>query len=44
MKKIPKLINFPEILVDKIKEYQKNNGIVSFTAAVLELVRKGLEE
>lgn len=43
MKKISKLINFPEILMDEIEEYQKNNGIASFTAAVLELIRKGLK-
>lgn len=44
MKKISKLINFPERLMNEIKEYQKNNGIASFTAAVLELLRKGLEK
>ena len=44
MKKISKLINFPEILIDEIEEYQKNNGIASFTATVLELLRKGLEK
>lgn len=44
MKKISKLINFPEMLTNEIEEYQKKNGIASFTAAVLELIRKGLEK
>ena len=43
MKKISKLINFPEILMGEIEEYQKDNGIASFTATVLELIRKGLK-
>lgn len=44
MKKVSKLINFPEKIIDNIKEYQRNNGLASFTAAVIELVRKGLEK
>jgi len=43
MKKISKLINFPEILMDEIKDYQQQNGITSFTSTVLELIRKGLK-
>ena len=31
-------------IIDDIEEYQKKNGIASFTATVLELVRKGLEK
>lgn len=42
MKKIGKLINFPEKIIQDIEEYQEENGIASFTAAVLELIRKGL--
>ena len=44
MKKLSKLINFPKKIIDDIEEYQKKNGIASFTATVLELVRKGLEK
>lgn len=44
MKKVSKLINFPKKIIDDIEEYQKKNGIASFTATVLELVRKGLEK
>ena len=29
--------------MNEIEEYQKNNEITSFTAAVLEIVRKGLK-
>lgn len=43
MKKIGKLINFPEVLMEEIEDYQQQNGIASFTAAVLELIRKGLK-
>ena len=44
MKKVSKLINFPKKIINDIEEYQKKNGIASFTATVLELVRKGLEK
>ena len=44
MKKVSKLINFPERLVEEIEKYQKENGIATFTATVLELVRKGLKK
>lgn len=43
MKKVSKLINFPENLMKQIEVYQQQNGIASFTATVLELIRKGLE-
>ena len=44
MKKVPKLINFPERLVEDIEKYQEENGIATFTATVLELVRKALNK
>ena len=44
MKKISKLINFPKRLVENIEKYQEENGVATFTATVLELVRKGLNE
>ncbi|MGX8233978.1 hypothetical protein [Bacillus subtilis] len=42
MEKIVKAVNFPKDLVDEVVRYQKENYIASFTAAVVELVRKGL--
>ena len=44
MKRISKLINFPEQLVEEVNKYQEENGIATFTAATLELVRKGLNK
>lgn len=44
MKKVSKLINFPKRLVGDIEKYQEENGIATFTATVLELVRKGLQK
>lgn len=43
MKRIAKLIKFPADLVKEIEKYQKENYISSFSGAVYELVRKGLE-
>lgn len=42
--RIQKAIFFPNELVDRIEEFQKNNYIVSFTAAVILLVIKALEK
>lgn len=39
-----KPINFPLKLHQQIEKYQTDNGLSSFTAATLELVRKGLEK
>jgi hypothetical protein len=43
MDKIPKLIKFPVGLVVKIEEFRRDQYITSFTAAVNELIRRGLE-
>ena len=43
MKKIKKLIRFPKDIVKAIEAYQKQNGIATFTASVLELLRKALK-
>lgn len=43
IKRKPKLIKFPEELIGKIETYQRENHISSFSAAVYELVRIGLE-
>jgi metal-responsive CopG/Arc/MetJ family transcriptional regulator len=42
MKRIAKLIKFPEELVKEIEKYQKKNYISNFSSAVYELIRKGL--
>lgn len=43
MKRVHKLIKFPKDLVEAIEEYQIENYISSFSGAVYELIRKGLE-
>ena len=42
MEKIQKLIRIPKDLVEAIEAYQEKNGIATFTASVLELLRKAL--
>lgn len=44
MKLVRKTINFPAALVGAIQEYQQENMIATFTAAMTELIRKGLEK
>lgn len=43
MKRTPKLIKFPDDLIQEIEQYQKENYISSFAGAVYELIRKGLK-
>jgi len=43
MERVPKLIKFPKDLAEVIEKYQKENYISSFSGAVYELIRKGLE-
>ncbi|MFS0784525.1 hypothetical protein [Bacillus sp. 1P06AnD] len=46
MKKIPttrKDIRVPDPLIKKVEQYQYENDISTWTGALLELVRKGLE-
>lgn len=38
-----KLIAFPSELTKEIEEYQKQNFLATFTATVIELVRRGLK-
>lgn len=42
MERIPKLLNIPKDLVNEVEMYQKRNYLASFTGAVLELIREGL--
>ena len=43
MKTIRKVTNLPADLVDEIVKFQKENYITTFTGAVIELIRRGLE-
>lgn len=44
MERISKLIKFPAELVEKIEQYKEANHLSSFSAAVYELIRKGLQK
>jgi len=43
MKKEKKLISFPIDMITLIQEFGRENFINTFTGAVVELVRRGLE-
>ena len=43
MKKVKKVISFPAEMVEQIKEFGEENFISSFTASVVELIRRGLK-
>lgn len=43
VERVSKLIKFPIDLLEKIEEYKERNHLSSFTAALFELVRKGLD-
>ena len=43
MKKVKKVISFPSEMVEQIKGFKEENFITTFTGAVIELVRRGLE-
>jgi hypothetical protein len=42
MERISKLIKFPIDLVKEIEKYKQENYISTFSGAVFELIRKGL--
>lgn len=44
MSRVPKLIKFPPELYKEIEKYQEENHLSSFSAAVYELIRKGLKK
>ena len=44
IQKIAKTIRFPKEIEKKITQYQKENELSTFTTAVMELIRKGLEK
>ncbi|EEM07473.1 hypothetical protein bmyco0003_58680 [Bacillus pseudomycoides] len=37
-------IRMPKVILDKLDEYQKENGLPTRTAAILELLRKGMDK
>jgi metal-responsive CopG/Arc/MetJ family transcriptional regulator len=37
-------IRMPKTILEKLEQYQKENGISTRTATILELLRKGLEK
>ena len=43
MKKVKKVISFPAEMIELIQEFGRENFITTFTGAVVELVRRGLE-
>jgi len=43
LKKEKKLISFPAEMIELIQEFGRENFINTFTGAVVELVRRGLE-
>ena len=42
LEKVGKTLLFPKPVFDEIMKYKEENMIATFTAALLELVRKGL--
>lgn len=43
MTKTRKTLELPTDLVKEIAKYQKENYITTFTSAIIELIRRGLE-
>ena len=43
MEPVRKVMNLPEELVKQIEQFARDNYINTFTAAVIELVRRGLK-
>lgn len=43
MEKIRKTLELPADLIKEIEKFQKENYMASFTAAIIELVRRGLQ-
>ncbi|MCQ6275913.1 hypothetical protein JMM81_13245 [Bacillus sp. V3B] len=37
-------IRMPKAIIEKLDQYQKENGIATRTATILELLRKGLQK
>lgn len=42
-KLVKKLINYPDHIVEQVEDYRYENRLPNFSAAVIELIQKGLE-
>lgn len=42
-KLVKKLINYPDHIVEQVEDYRYENRLPNFSAAVMELIQKGLE-
>lgn len=43
MKKVRKTLDFPDDLIKEVEKFMKENYMTTFTSAVIELIRRGLE-
>ncbi|ALA52999.1 hypothetical protein CAY60_015075 [Shouchella clausii] len=43
MNRVPKLIKFPKELVQLVEDYRKQHKIRTFSGAVYDLLKKGLQ-
>lgn len=43
MKRVRKTLELPAELIEEITKFQKENYMTTFTGALIELVRRGLE-
>ena len=44
MKTTRKSLLFPDILLEEVEKFMKENYITTFTGAVIELIRRGLNK
>lgn len=44
MQIIKKSLNLPKQLIDDIEKFQRENYMTTFTAALIELIRRGLSK
>ena len=44
MKRVRKTLELPAELIEEITKFQKENYMTTFTSALIELIRRGLNE
>lgn len=44
MQMIKKSLNLPKQLIDDVEKFQRENYMTTFTAALIELIRRGLSK
>lgn len=44
MQMIKKSLNLPKQLIDDVERFQRENYMTTFTAALIELIRRGLSK